>query len=388
MARSRSLTAGAGIAAGTPFTVGTIPKVSVAGSNPALNDSVITQGTAGVGTVIRINNAAFPAATEQLQVLGGAIFDTTGSTVASPHDNVLLGRNAVARAALNANNVVIGTGASSNAGVASLLNTVVGAGAVIGVDQGGSVMIASNGGFNWTQTAGPAVLIGSGAAAIQFPGVAIGIAITVLGSGVAIGNQCTTAAVNNYVCVGRSSQATADSATAIGDAARGAHTASIALGRNAVTTQANQLLIGAQNLAINQVLIGEGLLSAGAFAGLEIRASDTQGTNTATGNMTIRSSMGTGNAATGGDIVFQTGLRVASGFNGQTPTTIMVLSGGTPNIALFGAGSYGSGEGVLFIKNATTAPTTNPTGGGILYVSAGALNYRGSGGTVTPLAAA
>ena len=33
----------------------------------------------------------------------------------------------------------------------------------------------------------------------------------------------------------------------------------------------------------------------------------------------------------------------------------------------------------------TTAPTTNLTGGGILYVEAGALKYRGSSGTVTTI---
>jgi hypothetical protein len=55
---------------------------------------------------------------------------------------------------------------------------------------------------------------------------------------------------------------------------------------------------------------------------------------------------------------------------------------------LANAGSYGSGSGVLFLGNATTVPTTNPTGGGILYVEAGALKYRGSSGTVTTLGAA
>jgi hypothetical protein len=53
---------------------------------------------------------------------------------------------------------------------------------------------------------------------------------------------------------------------------------------------------------------------------------------------------------------------------------------------LANAGSYGSGSGVLFLGDATTVPTTNPTGGGILYVEAGALKYRGSSGTVTTIA--
>ena len=48
--------------------------------------------------------------------------------------------------------------------------------------------------------------------------------------------------------------------------------------------------------------------------------------------------------------------------------------------------SSGGGVGIVFIANATTVPTTDPTGGGILYVEGGALKYRGSSGTVTTLA--
>lgn len=55
------------------------------------------------------------------------------------------------------------------------------------------------------------------------------------------------------------------------------------------------------------------------------------------------------------------------------------------NLGLNGAISAGGGVGIAFIGNATTVPTTNPTGGGILYVEAGALKYRGSSGTVTTL---
>lgn len=47
--------------------------------------------------------------------------------------------------------------------------------------------------------------------------------------------------------------------------------------------------------------------------------------------------------------------------------------------------SFGSGNCVIFICNGT-APSTNPSGGGILYVASGALKYRGSSGTVTNLA--
>lgn len=62
-----------------------------------------------------------------------------------------------------------------------------------------------------------------------------------------------------------------------------------------------------------------------------------------------------------------------------------------PNLGLLtgaGTGSYGSGVGVIFIANASTVPSANPTGGGILYVDTGALKYRGTSGTVTTIAPA
>ena len=52
------------------------------------------------------------------------------------------------------------------------------------------------------------------------------------------------------------------------------------------------------------------------------------------------------------------------------------------------AGTYGGGSGVIYIGNATTIPTSNPSGGGLLYIEAGALKYRGSSGTVTTIALA
>lgn len=48
----------------------------------------------------------------------------------------------------------------------------------------------------------------------------------------------------------------------------------------------------------------------------------------------------------------------------------------------------GSAGSVISMKNATTSPTTNPTAGGIIYIEAGALKYRGSAGTVTTIAPA
>ncbi len=52
------------------------------------------------------------------------------------------------------------------------------------------------------------------------------------------------------------------------------------------------------------------------------------------------------------------------------------------------AGAFGGGDGVIGIANRTVAPTANPAGGGVLYAEAGALKWRGSGGTVTTIAPA
>lgn len=49
---------------------------------------------------------------------------------------------------------------------------------------------------------------------------------------------------------------------------------------------------------------------------------------------------------------------------------------------------FGSGEQVIGIGNRHAAPSGTPSGGGVLYVEAGALTYKGSSGTVTTIAPA
>jgi hypothetical protein len=61
-----------------------------------------------------------------------------------------------------------------------------------------------------------------------------------------------------------------------------------------------------------------------------------------------------------------------------------ITSGG--NVGIGTADQFGGGVKVVGLANATTAPASNPTGGGVLYVESGALKYRGSSGTVTTIA--
>lgn len=58
----------------------------------------------------------------------------------------------------------------------------------------------------------------------------------------------------------------------------------------------------------------------------------------------------------------------------------------TGNFGFWTQDQFGAGERVLGIQNCATVPGANPTGGGVLYVQAGALKYRGSSGTVTNIA--
>lgn len=73
--------------------------------------------------------------------------------------------------------------------------------------------------------------------------------------------------------------------------------------------------------------------------------------------------------------------------NGGTKEAVPLLSFNRSSkaVGIGTADQFGGGSRVIGIGNAVTVPASNPTGGGVLYVEAGALKYRGSSGTVTTL---
>lgn len=83
------------------------------------------------------------------------------------------------------------------------------------------------------------------------------------------------------------------------------------------------------------------------------------------------------------------GPNYAGGENMET--VISMWQGKSVGLCGFGGGSaadFAGGYGLVGIANTSFPPSTNPSGGGVLYAEAGALKWKGSSGTVTTLAAA
>jgi hypothetical protein len=90
------------------------------------------------------------------------------------------------------------------------------------------------------------------------------------------------------------------------------------------------------------------------------------------------------NVTAGGSVRATATLQGASLSAVSDGSTVATLSS-SGNIQFRGAASYGGGVGVIGIANATTAPSTNPSAGGVLFVNSGALQYRGTGGGNTTI---
>ena len=234
------------------------------------------------------------------------------------------------------------------------------------------------------------VSIGKSSTSTNTGSVSVGQGADATGLGsFAMGNSTTA---NGTYCIALGQSASAGNQTgaiSIGAAATSAYGEAIAIGYNAVTTQIQQMVIGAANKVVTDYWFGHNNVGAATaeynqdykFNWGGIRAGDT---DIAGKNVEFNAPNGTGTGV-GGDFIF----RLAN--KGTTASTKNALAevfriANTGDIGL-NTTDFGSGVGVFAMADGT-APSGTPSGGGVIYVESGALKYKGSSGTVTTLGVA
>jgi hypothetical protein len=142
------------------------------------------------------------------------------------------------------------------------------------------------------------------------------------------------------------------------------------------------------------------LAGAGGLSGTGGDATVRSGSGLTLGVTRIEGATATATNANGGEVVLDGGLPNGTGVYGtitlRSSLTILSaaqLPGPRHVLALCGSANTtvmpaNTGDKVIFIANASTTPTASAVGGGILYVSAGALRYRGSSGSDNQIAPA
>ncbi|MFA4879991.1 MAG: hypothetical protein WC650_00005, partial [Candidatus Doudnabacteria bacterium] len=166
---------------------------------------------------------------------------------------------------------------------------------------------------------------------------------------------------------------------------------SIVIGYNAQALTSNQFVVGSADAPINQMYLGEGIISA-TPQDLTINTTGGNGTNIAGGNLIFAGGKGTGNAA-GGYISFKTSDAGASGTPLQSLTEKMRLTtGGNLGIGTTSPDTllevYGSSNKLRLSSNDTYYTdlstgssgdlTINPTGGNVLFADNDTLAIGGA----------
>jgi len=324
------------------------------------------------------------------------------------NEDVLIGSRITRTTAGSGGGAVVAIGSALN--MSNVLNSVV-IGQVTGGIGNDNVLIGQN-----IQGAGS----GSGVAiGINIPSVGgqnsvtLGRAASTTGTGIAIGGSASANGnFSNAVCVGTSSHAGNWCVTVGGGGTTGGATGTILIGfPQSVGNVSNMIMIGHQGtgfqvgLQPHTVYVGSNNIggagqytTAVVWGGTEFYANgqpvpawttryrSASGGDQGAGDVIHIAPRGTG-AGLAGEFQFLTSPPGVSGTTLQTPVRRFTVSR-DGNIALGDTPDYGGGAGVMFLQDAPTPPATNPVGGGILYASGGALFYRGSAGTITPLAPA
>lgn len=398
MARSQSIIVGGGIAATAPFTTGNIP-VFVSVSPPAVSNSIMGQVLVGnlaiINTVLGDPNAA---ATETFRWRGGLISEGAGA------DSFIAGRGAVS---VGVDGIAIGRGASASVsdaiaigrGASVLSSSQVAIGLSASVTATGGVAIGPGATAGQNSTAINADATGTGGTAVGngatanatnataiglnavagASSVAIGRGATTGSSGIAIGDttntnntastviggfNCATNAAGQILIGAGASPASINAAAGQsicigGTSSIGAHTDNILIGAGGSSFAANTAQIGAPNTVINTLVVGRGNTHTAAVS-LTIRGTNVVTTaDTAGGDLTVIAPRGTGNAATGGEIIFQTGAPGASGATLQVATSqfkILKSAGGAgvPGVQFMNV-TNGAGAAAGTLANAPSA---------------------------------
>jgi carbonic anhydrase/acetyltransferase-like protein (isoleucine patch superfamily) len=334
-------------------------------SNEAWGMGALTYNQPNPGASTGIGNVAFGT-----RALGA---NTSGS------QNAALGTNALLVATTANNNTAIGYFAAKNT-TTGTGNTVLGSSAFQSNTTGNNNTAVGYQALS-TNTASNNTAVGQGALVHNTTGTsntAVGMdafaANTTGGGGTAVGQNALAAsqASANNTAVGNNSMVVLNGGnnnTAIGQGSM-----------NSATTAGSNVAAGINSLF--GLTTGNNNIGVGPNGG---RAFTTGSHNTAIGDAAGYTD---GTTATGATI----GNATLIGENAQSQISNVIVLGKTittrPNL-YFGAAPTadltGGGVGVFHIANVVTPPASSPSGGGVLYVSAGALVYKGSSGTVTTL---
>jgi hypothetical protein len=232
----------------------------------------------------------------------------------------------------------------SNAGGQTFAE-IFGAGATVSGPN--AVAVGAN-----SSAGGAAIAIGYGTTAAGGSSVAVGTGASSSASGsVAIGN--TASGGIHGVSVGMQA-ATGTYAVAIGTYASASHTAAIAIGRSAITTAANQLVVGATGgFEVTNSFFGNGVTAASPSAHI-MNATGGSGTNIAGANFTIAAGRGTGTGL-GGSFKVQVAPVGSTGSTANALADALVID--STKLATFSGAITASGA----IQETPTQSSLNPT---------------------------
>lgn len=316
---------------------------------------------------IAIGNAGNSTGFGQFNV---AIGDQAMATSTSGTLNVAIGFQALTSNTTGFSNVAIGQGALAS-NTTGLANFALGDGALSSNTNGFSNLAIGHNALQLANTSG-ALAIGAGA-----------LGSLTSGSGnLAVGVNALLSNTSGSENTAVGDRPLFSNTTGGGNVAVGGLSLFLCTGNNNTaygTSAAFHVTAGASNVGVGASALGA--VSTGSF-NIHVGNYMTSGAGFTTGSNNIQIghdqqiyAASTSNTLNIGNLIF--------GTNVQTGATI---AGG--NVGINTPDQFGSGLGVIGIANAGTIPTTNPSGGGVLFVSTGALCYRGSSGTVTVIAPA